>query len=107
MSKPIPNTTVIREDFEVSVEPEQSFCRGSKWYTEEEMIRACNDIKSQIDRHVDGIASCIVQWKTLIICDFCKYDYEEDEEGPCCCDEAVEAWGKRQEKTATTEELEA
>lgn len=28
------------------------------------------------------------------ICSLCKRDWEEDEDGPCCCEAAVDEWNK-------------
>lgn len=89
------HTKVVESDFEVVVEPKRCIY-GIQIVDDDEVKGVCENIKIEILRHVDNIADCYVRWTTEIICDFCGYGFETDEDGPMCCREAQEVWEEEQ-----------
>jgi len=82
---------IIKKNIRVEVEP------GVKLYrynTDEEQIRDCEEMVSQIKRHVDNALYVSVEWDTLEVCSFCGYDWDTDKETgePFCCQKAIEEW---------------
>ena len=77
-----------KSDFHVIIWP-----KGYSWmkanYENEE--KACQEIKRQVKRHVDNVASVTVAHNSEWICEHCNRFWEEDENGlPECCDKAQE-----------------
>ena len=59
----------------------------------------CESIKNEIKRHIDNIASVYISWDTQVYCEYCGYEWEQDENGcPLCCDKAVEEWEKQRKE---------
>jgi len=61
------------------------------------MVRAGKFLAKTIERHCDGFEDISVEWDTKVLCSFCKRQYEEDAEGPLCCDAAVTEWKAQKE----------
>jgi hypothetical protein len=68
---------------------------------EEEQIRNCQELVSQIKRHVDGIGYCDVVYDVNYYCEFCgmewavNTDYNDPDSAvgePLCCHKASEEW---------------
>ena len=78
----------IKKNFRVVVEPEISP------YTKDEILEEvtmddCNEMKLQIERHIDNIDSVEVLWDTKEICSFCGYDWEIATESDCEGDDYI------------------
>ena len=77
----------FKEDYRITVWPGSRFSRIPGDESD------CKDIIGQINRHVDGVKECHVEFTERVICEFCKSEWEEDENGqPLCCNKAVEEW---------------
>ena len=71
-------------------------------YMSEQQIKAlCDDIVSQVKRHVDGVAWCGTVINRKDICEFCGLEWEVNEDPddpdfglgePICCVMAQEEW---------------
>jgi hypothetical protein len=71
-------------DYSICPDPEERNAR----YKE-----ICEEIKSDIKRHVDQVGSVYVDFDTVLSCSFCNCEWETDANGePLCCDEAVDEW---------------
>lgn len=63
--------------------------------TEKEEEALCNEIASQILRHVNDVVSARVIWKTEMICEHCGASWSEGEDSlhnGGCCDEDAKAY---------------
>lgn len=59
----------------------------------------CEDIVNQVERHVDGFVDVYQDCDFSDICSFCKYEWEEDNDGcPTCCQKAVDEWERGESK---------
>ena len=77
---------IIREEFRVEVYPDIRYMK----LTEDRIKSMCDDIALQIRRHVD-VGDVHVTCDTSIVCEYCGYGWELDEDGiPACCDKAIE-----------------
>jgi hypothetical protein len=75
----------IKEDYRITVWPDYIF--------ETEIAGATKRILKEINRHIDGIKQAYVDFTEKEICEFCKSEWEEADDGcPCCCHKAVEEW---------------
>lgn len=59
------------------------------WYTQtdKDWLRACEDIESQIKKHVDGVTHIRVRYDQENVCSYCKSSWTEDSpsyNGGCC-----------------------
>ena len=53
----------------------------------------CDEIKRDVQRHVDGVSQVSVEWDSKTICSDCGLEWEEDESGiPVCCKKAIQEW---------------
>lgn len=75
----------INENYRLEVRP-------GTWYSKDHKrsVAILSDIKESIERHVDDVASAEMEWDMKEICEFCKYEWELDDDGlPMCCQKAV------------------
>jgi len=77
-----------REDYRVVVWPEFYAWRKDAGKSN------CEDILTQIRRHVDGIKQSYIDFTEKTFCEFCGSNWEGD--NPVCCDKAWEEWNKPQ-----------
>jgi len=94
----------IREYYRVVVEPRnlgnlggvhvpESVIESSAERRREMYAGICDDIADEIKRHVDNIGCVSVEHDTRYVCEYCGYEWEEDENGvPLCCVKAEEEW---------------
>lgn len=67
------------------------------YHTEVEELLLCEQIADDIRRHVDNLPSrgdrgVRVVYETEQACSHCKREWEEDENGPLCCQKAQDEW---------------
>lgn len=83
----------VKTNFRVEVEPDEPWLFGksqnqAEW--EKAMREACEDIKAQIHRHVDGLprfGGVVIQWDSDNVCGYCGAAWTEDDDvhnGGCC-----------------------
>lgn len=87
---------IIKENVRVEVTP--------KYYLRVSLknnIRDCEDMVSQIKKHVDGVGFCEVVWDSIETCEFCGTEWEVNEDPndpdvglgePLCCTKAQREW---------------
>ena len=78
----------VKSDFHVIIWP-----KGCSWIptTHEDYEKTCQEIKRQVKRHIDNVASVAIVYDSEWICEYCNRLWEEDENGlPVCCDKAQE-----------------
>lgn len=56
---------------------------------DEDMPMACEQIKDQVNRHVDGVGDVIIESDVVDECEHCGYAWEDN---PECCNAAIEEW---------------
>ncbi|RMD61431.1 hypothetical protein D6833_08260 [Candidatus Parcubacteria bacterium] len=93
----------IKRDYRIVVWPRSPgdfggiYIGGIEWKPGEEE-RLANQIAQEIQRHVDEIGAVRVEYDVVEVCEFCGYDWEEDEDGcPVCCTAALKEWERQQE----------
>ena len=86
---------IVKSEFRVEVYPRSpgnfGFARISGiTRSDDEAMSLCEDIKSQIRRHVDDVESVNVTWDSNPVCGFCGSDWSEDTDvhnGGCCAED--------------------
>lgn len=90
-----------RYNFRVIVEPrrlgymgfismsDRMACGNDESRIDREYESRCNDIASQIKRHVDDVAGAYVEWDTWHVCEHCggRWTEESSTYNGGCCDE--------------------
>ncbi len=67
----------------------------------EKYRRLCDDIVSDVRRHVNDVSNVFTECDTEEVCQHCGYKWEEDESSgePLCCGKAVEEFHEKEEVT--------
>ena len=79
---------ITKENPRIVIEPS---CYS--WGNLKAVTALCEEIKSDVQRYVDGVSRVLVEWDNKEICSFCGREWEEDDSGiPVCCKKAVEEW---------------
>lgn len=79
----------IRENFRVEITPRDLYI-GAR--TEQQSVDACEQIASQVKRHIDDIGGVYAQWDSKEVCEFCGGRWTEDGDyNGGCCDRDVAA----------------
>ena len=102
----------IKENYRITIEPRNLGDYGFAMMSDrlaypDENKRAkeyedrCNEIVSEIKRHVNNIGSICVEFDEKKVCSFCGYDWEVNDNPddsdwelgePVCCKKAQEEW---------------
>jgi hypothetical protein len=87
----------VRENFRIEITFDEAYGMGCQTVSEEDAKSFLEDIKSQIERHVDGCGGrygpVSLLWDTTDRCAFCESEWECEPSGqPMCCEEAQEEW---------------
>ena len=89
----------VRDNFRVIIEPAIIGWRGrSVADVRKDAQRTCNQIVEAVRRHLDDVLNVTVESDE--VCSFCGLRYEEDDDGPICCNAAVEELEKLRDTEA-------
>lgn len=92
------STEVVKDRERIEIDPPAPYWSFlGQDQTHEEKVRALEDMKAEILRHIDGAtrSNVGVHWDRTTVCAHCKEPVESGTYGsgePACCDPAIAEW---------------
>ena len=65
-------------------------------------MRRCEDIRKEITRHVDGIASANIVYASDDVCSFCECRWDDSMGYPACCTKALAEYEETEKSVLPT-----
>ena len=75
----------------ITIEVDQPTWKGTPWGREAQ--EKSSEVRRLINAaSISGLGRVSYEVEAPTVCSFCGYGWEEDADGPCCCDKAVDEW---------------